>query len=120
MPTHAIDIDTSKPTEINLVCHSPHVVAYRMWQRAPDDAKWTTLADGHTSDEAPDHAQAQALPSGSRFAYHLIIVGNASTNFLVSVVLSQDGRIFPGGSFIEQGTLDSTLREVRKKTVVLV
>ena len=120
MRAPAIDIDVSKPMEMNLVCHSPHVVTYRMWQRAPDDAKWTTLAEGHTSDDEPDHAQAQALPRGWKYAYHLIIVGNASTDFLVSVALSQDGRTVPGGSFLEQGTLDSTRREVRKKTVVFV
>lgn len=119
MPQIAVDIDISKPVAINLVCHSPHVVTYRMWQRAPDDENWATVAEGHTSDDVPDHASAGPLARGWKYAFHLIIVGHASTDFLVSVALSQDGRAVPGATFIEQGVLDSTRRAVRKKTVVL-
>ena len=120
MALEEIDIVVGRPVDINLVCHSPHVVTYRMWQRVNSAGPWKVVSEGHTSDDIPDHAIVGPGPEGYRYAYYMIVVGNASSHFLVSVTLSQDGKTLQSGSFVEQGVLAGTRRVVRERQVVFV
>jgi hypothetical protein len=96
------------------------VVTYRIWFKEPGDQTWTKVGDGHTGDGFPGHHVAGPLVDRTLVAYYLIIVGNAHTDFVALVTLSQDGKLLPGGSCVESGRLNDNKRAVKERRLELI
>jgi hypothetical protein len=95
--------DESLPHDVSFVGQSPHVFAYRMWFRRPDDEEWTEFALGDTDDDVPDHHMTGPHPDGSRIAINVAVGGKPNSTFRFIVSFSQDGGIVQGGTFVEAG-----------------
>lgn len=117
--TKRVEIDPTRPIEVNVVARSPHVAAYRLWFRRPE-SEWERIGDGHTADDVPDFHGFGPVPQKSGFAYWLGIGGNPKTRFRVIVTLAQDGEILEGGTCVEQGMTNADGVRMREREVEFV
>ncbi|WP_046244315.1 hypothetical protein [Hymenobacter terrenus] len=120
MPT--VQIDTTKPLAVVLTFHSPHAVAYRLWYKHPDDAKYTILAtgtDSEPSNPSKHTHMVNALPSGSELVYLAWLSGNGNTPYRIEITLVQNGLPLPGGTFVEEGSTDAEGFAQEKNTISL-
>lgn len=108
MPTKQIVLDPSKPLEVNVVSHSPHVAAYRVWTWPAGVSGWTKVGEGSTADNVPDFFSTGPLAAQSKLHYWLGIGGNPGTNYRVIVTLGQSGQILPQGTIVVQGTVNAS------------
>jgi hypothetical protein len=112
--------DEGLPHDINFVGQSPHVFAYRMWFRRPDEEEWTEFALGDTEDDVPDHHATGPHPDGTRIAINVAVGGKPSSTFRFVVTFSQDGAIAQGGTFVESGRTGQNGGGSCKLMIVLV
>ncbi len=107
MASKTVTIQAGKPVEFNLVVHSPHVVAYRIWTRTAKQGDWQDVHGGRTDDLKPEF-KALSVTGGMRLAYWLGVGGNPGTQFRVIMTLGQDGQLLANGTLVVEGTTDSS------------
>jgi len=88
-PTLAIDLEVAGET--------PHVIAWRVWTKAPGEDRWTVVAEGHSEDDVPDVHAIGPLAPGTLVAWWLGIGGPAGSWFRAAVRFRQRGRVLEGG-----------------------
>lgn len=108
MPTRQVTLNPSKPLEVNVISHSPHVAAYRIWTRPAGGSGWTKVAEGSTADNVPDFFSTGPLTSGAKLHYWVGVGGNPATNYRIIVTLGQGGQILPDGTLVMQGTTNAS------------
>jgi hypothetical protein len=112
--------------DVNVMCQTVHVVAYRVWRKSGGGA-WKIVGDGHTADDIPDHfavpasAADTAIAVGDGLAYWLGIGGPANSPYEVFITIAQGGGVLPGGAIGVSGRVDANGVDVKRETdVVLV
>lgn len=93
-PIHA---DPSAPIEVEVVGETPHVLAYRLWTKAPGEDRWTVAAEGHSEDEIPDTHAIGPLALGTTVAWWLGVGGPPESWFRAALRFHQGGGILEGG-----------------------
>lgn len=89
-PNLAIDLEVTGET--------PHVLAYRVWTKAPGEDRWTVAAEGHSEDGVPDLHAIGPLTRGTLVAWWLGIGGPAGSWFRAALRFAQNGRVLDGGA----------------------
>lgn len=103
--------------DFNIVSNSPHVVAYRVWKKEPNETDWTKIAEGHTADDVPDHQQFGPFPSGATVAYWMAVGGHPNTPYKVATIWGSGGILFQGGHFEETGVVSDAGSRVINRQV---
>ena len=100
-------VDNATPMDVNVVCQSLHVVAYRVWHRRPSVSKeWKIVGDGQTADDKADHFQLN-VTRDDEIAYWLGIGGTKpNIPYAVVITLAQAGKVLDGGALVETGPTD--------------
>lgn len=106
MSTKPVTQDPNLPVMINVDCHSPHAVTYRLWVKPQGETEWTILADGETSDGVSDTVQTGPHPNGTLIAWWFGIVGKDNSKYRCDVVFAQGDHVLEGGTCIEEGRTD--------------
>ena len=89
MASDSIHADPTLPIDLELAVETPHVVAWRVWTKAPDDDRWIVAAEGHTEDEAPDVHVLGPLALGTLIAWWIGIGGAPGSWFRVALRFRQ-------------------------------
>jgi len=106
MGKQTIDIDFSKPVELNIVSQSTHVVVYRVWKRVGDTGDWDKVQDGSTVDGEPDFLELGVLAAGTNLTYYLGIRGANKSAHRTVITVSQNAKIVKDGVVTEKGETD--------------
>lgn len=104
--TEVVRFDPALKIQINVVSRSPHVVAFKVWTQKPGQADWTTVFEGRTDDNIPDHVEIDPLPDNAQVAWWLGVGGNAKTPYRTVITFAQEGRLLDGGTRLEEGKVD--------------
>jgi hypothetical protein len=83
----------------NFAGGSPHVFAYKVWIKRPEDDDWTTCdcCEGDTQDDIPDTCDLGALPDATLLDIPVAVGGKKSSAYRGEIVFTQDGRVVHGG-----------------------
>lgn len=93
----AIRADPSLPIDLEVAAETPHVIAWRVWTKAPEADRWTVAAEGHSEDAVPDVHAIGPLASGTLVAWWLGVGGPPGGWFRASLRYRQRGRPLEGG-----------------------
>lgn len=106
MPQKDPVFDDTKPVTWTIVVQSVHVIAYKLWRQIPDSEEWIVLSQGTSTDNIADKGNFETVRN-SKFAYWLGI-GSTEPNseYLISIVLTQDGNVIENGIFNEKGKVN--------------
>jgi len=111
--------DPRAPLQISVVSRSPHVVAYRLWAKAPADTEWTVIGEGTTADDKPDTVTIGPFPNGTVIAYWVGIGGSPNSRYTALVLFAQNGSLLEGGTVLIQGRVDSDGLAIEEGSVEL-
>ena len=96
-PIHA---DPSAPIDVEVVGETPHVLAYRLWTKAPGEDRWTVAAEGHSEDGVSFVAGNELCFTGDTLFRDAVGGGPAQelrgSVMDVLMTLSPDVRVLPG------------------------
>jgi hypothetical protein len=109
----AILADPTAPIEVEVAAETPHVLAYRVWTKAPGEDRWTVAAEGHSEDGVPDTAAIGPLALGSLVAWWLGIGGAPESWFRAAIRFRQAGELLAGGERRVRGRTGSRGGAVR-------
>ena len=93
-PIHA---DPTAPIDVEVRGETPHVIAYKLWTKAPGEDRWTVAAEGHSEDGVPDTHAIGPLPIGTLVAWWLGVGGRPGSWFRAGVRFGQGGALLEGG-----------------------
>jgi len=109
-PIHA---DPSAPIFVEVVGETPHVLAYRLWTKAPGEDRWTVAAEGHSEDGVPYAHAIGPLALGTLVAWWLGVGGPPDSWFRAAIRFQQGGRGLEGGERRVRGRTGSRGGAVR-------
>jgi hypothetical protein len=92
-----IRADPNLPLDLEVASETPHVLAYRVWTKAPDEDRWTVAAEGHSEDGVPDVHTIGPLGRGTLVAWWLGLGGPAGSWFRAAIRFRQRGNVLEGG-----------------------
>ena len=79
--------DPQQSLKVDIVAHSPHTFAYKLWVAEQGATAWTEIDSG--DDASPQFVSSKHYPVGTHVAYTLLIGGNPTTDWRIQVTLSQ-------------------------------
>lgn len=113
-----VTIDHTSSLTVNIVTHSIHVVAYRLWQRPNASAPWSRTGEGTTEDSVTDSHDLGVVGVGSSMVYWLGLAGPAKSRYSVQIIYVQSGKVVNGGVLTEDGACDGKgVAAVQRKVV---
>ena len=92
-----IRADPNLPLDLEVASETPHVLAYRVWTKAPDEDRWTVAAEGHSEDGVPDVHTIGPFGRGTLIAWWLGLGGPAGSWFRAAIRFRQRGNVLEGG-----------------------
>jgi hypothetical protein len=92
-----IRADPSLAIDLEVAAETPHVIAWRVWTKAPGDDRWTVAAEGHSEDDVPDVHAIGPLASGTLVGWWLGFGGPPGSWFRAALRFRQRGRVLDGG-----------------------
>jgi hypothetical protein len=104
-PTRAIDLEVSGET--------PHVLAYRVWTKAPGEDRWTVAAEGNSEDGVPDVHAVGPYVRDTLVAWWLGIGGPAGSWFRAALRFRQRDQLLEGGERRVRGRTNANGGAVR-------
>jgi hypothetical protein len=99
----AIHADPTLPIDVSVAGETPHVLAYKVWTKAPGEDRWTVAAEGHSEDEAVDTHAIGPRPIGTLIAWWLGIGGRPGSWFRAALRFGQSGALLDGGEHRVRG-----------------
>jgi hypothetical protein len=105
--------DPTVPIDVEVVGETPHVLAYKVWTKAPGEDRWTVAAEGHSEDEVPDAHAVGPLALGTLVAWWLGVGGRPESWFRAAIRFRQGGEILAGGERRVRGRTGSRGGAVR-------
>jgi hypothetical protein len=99
----AVSNDSSVKHDINFIGQSPHVFAYRIFIKRPQDDDFVEFAVGDTDDDIPDHFATDPLPDATRVIMNVAVGGARNSAFRYVVTFSQNGAVVLGGTLLRNG-----------------
>ena len=109
----AILADPTAPIDVEVAGETPHVLAYKVWTKAPGEDRWTVAAEGHSEDDLPDIHAIGPLALGTLVAWWLGVGGSPESWFRAVVRFRQRGAILEGGERRMRGRTGSRGGAVR-------
>ena len=109
-PIHA---DPSLSIDLEVASETPHVLAYRVWTKAPGEDRWTVAAEGHSEDGVPDVHEIGPFARDTLIAWWLGIGGPAGSWFRALLRFSQRGQVLEGGERRVRGRTNTNGGAVR-------
>ena len=99
----AIHADPTLPIDVDVAGETPHVVAYRLWTKAPGEDRWTVAAEGHSEGGTTGSHAIGPLAIGTLVAWWLGIGGRPGSWFRAAVRFGQGGALLEGGEHRVRG-----------------
>lgn len=92
-----IRADPSLPIDLEVAGETPHVLAYRVWTKAPGEKRWVVAFEGHSEDGVVDLQPIGPFARGTLVAWWLGVGGPPDSWFRAAIRFGQAGRILDGG-----------------------
>lgn len=108
--------DPSQPVQWNIVVNTVHILGYKIWKQAPGNTDWELIKEGVSTDNIADNGEF-SVEKGAKFSYWMGIGSTVpETEFEISVVLSQNGKVMENGLILEKGLTneDGVARRLEK------
>lgn len=109
----AIHADPTAPVDVEVVGETPHVLAYKVWTKAPGEDRWSVAAEGHSEDGIPDAHAVGPLALGTLVAWWVGVGGPPQSWFRATIRFRQAGEILEGGDRRMRGRTGSRGGAVR-------
>jgi hypothetical protein len=93
-PIHA---DPTAPIDVEVRGETPHVLAYKLWVKAPGEDRWAVAAEGHSEDGIPDAHAIGPLALGTLVAWWVGVGGRPGSWFRAVIRFGQGGALLEGG-----------------------
>ena len=93
--------DPTDVLQVRIAALSPHTFAYKLWIAEQGATEWTELTTG--DDTSGPFVSPRLYPTGTHFAYTLLIGGNPNTNWKVQVTLAQKAGVISCSPQAESG-----------------